>query len=58
MFINEMGISLSLDRTHARLPQGQRAYDRKPYNPGERVSVISVLALVRFFRLYDNRRHN
>ena len=48
VFIDEMGISLSLDRTHARAPQGQRAYDNKPYNPGERVSVIGALALKGF----------
>lgn len=48
VFIDEMGISLSLDRTHARSTQGQRAYDSKPYNPGERVSVIGAIALKGF----------
>lgn len=45
IFIDEMGISLSLDRTHARSLRGQRAYDSKPYNPGSRVSVIGAIAL-------------
>jgi transposase len=43
-----MGISLSLGRTHARSPRGQRAYDSKPYNPGSRVSVIGAIALKGF----------
>lgn len=48
VFIDEMGISLSLNRTHARSPQGERAYDSKPYNPGKRVSVIGAIALKGF----------
>lgn len=43
-----MGISLGLDRTHARSPQGQRAYDTKPYSPGQRISVIGALSLKGF----------
>ena len=43
-----MGMSLSLARTHARSPQGRRAYDSKPYNPGPRVSVIGAIALKGF----------
>lgn len=48
VFIDEMGISLSRDRTHARSPRGQRAYDCKPYNPGSRVSVIGAMTLKGF----------
>ncbi|MEQ8381876.1 MAG: IS630 family transposase [Coleofasciculus sp. A1-SPW-01] len=48
MFIDEMGIQLSLCRTHARSPKGQRAYGSKPYSRGKNVSVIGAIALKGF----------
>ncbi len=48
VFIDEMGIQLSLCRTHARSPKGQRAYGSKPYSRGKNVSVIGAIALKGF----------
>jgi hypothetical protein len=48
LYYMQLHLKLVLDRTHARSPQGQRAYDSKPYSPGERVSVIGALALKGF----------
>ncbi len=51
VFIDEMGMKLSLCRTHARLPQGQRAYGSKPYSRGKNISVIGAIAVKGFLFL-------
>ena len=44
VFIDEMGMNLSLCRTHARAPRGKRAYSSNPYK-GKNISVIGAIAL-------------
>ena len=33
-----------MSRSHARSPQGERAYHRAPYHPGERTNLIAALS--------------
>ena len=47
VFIDEMGMNLSLCRTHARSLQGQRAYSANHYK-GKNISVIGAIALQGF----------
>ena len=47
VFIDEMGMNLSLCRTHARSLQGQRAYSANHYK-GQNISVIGAIALQGF----------
>jgi transposase len=47
VFIDEMGMNLSLCRTHARSLQGQRAYSANHYK-GKNISVIGAMALQGF----------
>jgi transposase len=43
VFLDEMGVSLGLMRTHARAAPGNRAYDYKPFYRGSKVSVIGAI---------------
>jgi transposase len=44
VFIDEMGVLLGLNRTHARSAPGSRAYHFKPYYRGSKVSVIGAIS--------------
>lgn len=44
VFIDEMGVLLGLNRTHARNAPGSRAYSFKPYYRGSKVSVIGAIS--------------
>jgi transposase len=45
LFIDETGINLSMTRTHARTPMGERAVDAVPKNWGDNVTVTAALTL-------------
>lgn len=45
IFLDEFGINLTMTRTYARAPQGQRAYATEPFKEGSNISVISALGL-------------
>jgi transposase len=45
LFIDETGINLSMTRTHARAPMGERAVDAVPKNWGDNVTVTAALTL-------------
>jgi len=44
VFVDEMGVLLGLNRTHARSAPGSRAYHFKPYYRGSKVSVIGAIS--------------
>ena len=44
MFVDESGTHLNMSRAYARFPQGERAYSRAPYHPGERTNLIAALS--------------
>jgi transposase len=43
IFLDEFGITLTMTRTHARAPLGERAYVTEPFHYGSNISVISAL---------------
>ena len=45
VFLDETGIHLSMTRTHARAPSGERAVDAVPKNWGDSVTVVAGLTL-------------
>lgn len=45
VFLDETGILLGLARTHARSPQGTRAYALKPFYRGEKVTAIGAISM-------------
>lgn len=45
VFLDETGVLLGLERTHARSPQGSRAYSFTPVYRGDKVSVIGAVSL-------------
>jgi transposase len=45
IFLDEFGINLTMTRTYARAPRGQRAVMREPFQQGPPFSVISVLGV-------------
>lgn len=45
MFIDEMGCNLSMTRTHALSPRGERVFDSVPGARGKNVSVIGALTV-------------
>ena len=45
VFIDEMGISTKLQRTHARSPRGQRAHGTKPGKRCDNISIIGAIGL-------------
>ena len=46
-----MGILLGLTRTHARSPDGNRAYDLKPFYRGAKVTAIGAISLTKVVAL-------
>jgi len=44
IFLDEFGINLTMTRTYARAPMGQRAIVSEPFNRGTKLSVISALS--------------
>jgi len=51
VFLDETGVALGLTRTHARSPQGTRAYGVKPFYRGKRVTVIGAISFNRVVAL-------
>jgi transposase len=45
LFLDEFGINLTMTRTHARAPWGERAHVTEPFHHGSNLSVISALGL-------------
>lgn len=45
LFLDEFGINLTMTRTHARAPVGERASVTEPFHHGSNISVISALGL-------------
>lgn len=45
IFVDETGINLAMTRLYARAPEGERAEGHKPFNPGERLTVIGTLGI-------------
>jgi transposase len=45
LFLDEFGINLTMTRTHARAPRGQRAHVTEPFHHGSNISAISALGL-------------
>lgn len=43
IFLDEFGINLTMTRTHARAPLGERAQVTEPFHHGSNLSVISAL---------------
>ena len=43
IFLDEFGINLTMTRTHARAPIGERAKVTAPFHHGSNLSVISAL---------------
>jgi transposase len=51
VFLDEMGVSLGLTRTHGRSPVGLRVYDLKPFYRGAKVTVIGAISLTKVVAL-------
>jgi hypothetical protein len=51
VFLDETGVLLGINRTHARSKQGTRAYAVKPFYRGKKVTVIGVISLKRVVAL-------
>jgi DDE superfamily endonuclease len=51
VFLDETGVLLGLNRTHARSPLGTRAYAVKPFYRGKKVTVIGAISLKRVVAL-------
>ena len=45
IFLDEFGINLTMARTHARAPLGERAHVTEPFHHGRNISVISALGV-------------
>jgi transposase len=45
IFLDEFGINLTMARTHARAPLGERAHVTEPFHHGSNISVISALGM-------------
>lgn len=45
IFLDEFGINLTMTRTHARAPLGERAHVTEPFHHGSNMSVISALGV-------------
>ena len=45
LFLDEFGINLTMTRTHARAPLGERVQVTEPFHHGTNLSVISALGL-------------
>lgn len=45
IFIDEFGFNLGMARTHARAPEGIRAYGSIPFNPGKNITLTMGLSL-------------
>ena len=45
IFLDEFGINLTMTRTHARAPLGERAHVTEPFHHGRNISVISAVGL-------------
>ena len=45
IFLDEFGINLTMARTHARAPLGERAHVTEPFHRGSNISVISALGM-------------
>ena len=44
VFLDEMGVLLSLTRTHARSISGSRVYDLKPFYRGTKITVVGAIS--------------
>lgn len=44
VFVDESGITPKMSRTHARAPQGQRAYGSVPFGSWQRLTVLGALS--------------
>jgi transposase len=51
VFLDETGVLLGLNRTHARSELGTRAYAVKPFYAGKRVTVIGAISIKRVVAL-------
>ena len=51
VFLDETGVLLGLNRTHARSELGTRAYAVKPFYRGKKVTVIGAISIKRVVAL-------
>jgi len=51
VFLDETGVLLGLNRTHARSERGTRAYAVKPFYRGKKVTVIGAISIKRVVAL-------
>lgn len=49
--MDETGVLLGLTRTHARSPQGTRAYSFNPFYRGSKVTVIGAISITKVVAL-------
>ena len=45
IFLDEFGINLTMTRTHARAPLGERVHVTAPFPQGSNISVISAMGV-------------